>query len=307
MDALEGMRVFVQVAQRRGFSKAARELRMSPPAVTKHVAALESRVGSRLFDRTTRSVALTEAGRVYLERCIECLQAFDDADASVGELAKEPRGVLRVTAPMEWQTELAPTLTLLMSKYPNLGVDLRVSNRTVDLVEEGIDVAVRVAASLDGRYVARPVARLSFPFFAAPSYLAKYGRPRKPGDLARHRNLVFVEPRPGTDLVFERKGRRVSVHIDAVMTSNSGEALRAALVAGIGVAPLPSFHIRDGVSSGALEPILEDWKLALSARVYAVYPHRRFLSPKVKVFVEALRARYGDGTRDPWWPETEGG
>jgi DNA-binding transcriptional LysR family regulator len=302
MDAVESMKVFVRVAQLGGFSKASRELRMSPPAVTKHVASLESRLGSRLLDRTTRSVALTEAGRVYLERCLECLQSFDDAEASISELAKRPRGLLRVSAPIEFRSVLSPVIVRLMSEHPDLAVDLRVSNRTVDLVEEGIDVAVRVAASLDGRFVARPLARVSFPFFAAPAYLEKHARPRKPADLARARNLIFVEPRPMTDLVFERKGRRVSVHIDSVMISNSGETLRDALIAGLGVAPLPSFHIRDAVSSGALEPILPDWKLALDARVYAIYPHRRFLSPKVKVFVEYLREAYGDGSLDPWWP-----
>jgi DNA-binding transcriptional LysR family regulator len=191
----------------------------------------------------------------------------------------------------------------VMNQHPDLSIDLRVSNRTVDLVEEGIDLAVRVAASLDGRFVARPLARVSFPFFASPSYLEKHGRPRKPQDLARARNLIFVEPRPMTDPVFERNGRRVSVHLESVMMlSNSGEALRDAALAGLGVAPVPSFLIRDAVSSGALEPVLPDWKLAMDARAYAIYPHRRFLSPKVKVFVEALRSAYGDGTRDPWWP-----
>jgi DNA-binding transcriptional LysR family regulator len=301
MDAVESMKVFVRVAQLGGFSKASRELRMSPPAVTKHVAALESRLGSRLLDRTTRSVALTEAGRVYLERCLECLQSFDDAETSISELARKPRGLLRVTAPIEFRAVLTPVIAKVMNAHPDLAIDLRVSNRTIDLVEEGIDVAVRVAASLDGRFVARPLARVSFPFFAAPSYLEKHGRPRKPGDLARARNLIFVEPRPMTDIVFERNGRRVSVHIESVMISNSGEALRDAAVAGLGIAPIPSFLIRDAVSSGALEPVLPDWKLVLDARVYAIYPHRRFLSPKVKVFVEYLREAYGDGTRDPWW------
>ena len=302
MDGVESMKVFVRVAQRGGFSKAARELRMSPPQVTKHVAALEARVGTRLFDRTTRSVSLTEAGRVYLERSIECLQAFEDADASVSELAKEPRGLLRVAAPLEFRAEVAAVVVRVLNAHANLTVDLRLSNRVVDLVEEGVDVAVRVAYSLDGRYVARPVARVTFPLLAAPSYLERHGRPQKPEDLAHHRNLVFVEPRPNTEVSFERKRRRVTVKLDTIMMSNSGEALRAALLDGIGIGPLPSFLVRDDVAAGALVPILEEWKLYPDARVFAIYPHRRFLSPKVKVFVEALREAFGDGTRDPWWP-----
>jgi DNA-binding transcriptional LysR family regulator len=296
------MRAFVQVAQRGGFAKAARELGVSPPAVTKQVAALESRLGMRLFDRTTRSVALTEAGRVYLERCLECLQSFEDADASVGELAKEPRGLLRVTAPVDFRAELEGVIVQLMLAHSSLTVDLRLSNRAVDLVEEGVDVAVRVAFSLDGRYVARPLAKVTFPYLAAPSYLARHGRPKKPEDLARHRSLVFVEPRPMTELVFQRKGRRASVQLDTVMASNSGEAMRRALVEGVGIGPLPSFLVCDAVASGALEPILEEFKLYPDAHAFAIYPHRRFLSPKVKVFVEACRDAFGDGTRDPWWP-----
>src|SRR5262252_8118397 len=147
MDIVDGMRVFVRVAQRSGFAAAARELRMSPAAVTKHVAALETRVGARLLDRTTRRVALTEAGRVYLERCHECLQAFDDADAAVSELSDAPRGKLRISRP-------------------------------VDLVEEGFDVAIRAAAKLEGDYVARPLAPLRLGVYAAPSYLREHGRPR---------------------------------------------------------------------------------------------------------------------------------
>lgn len=302
MDTLESMRAFVQVAQRGGFARAGRALGMSPPAVTKHVASLESRLGTRLFDRTTRSVALTEAGRLYLERCLECLQSFEDADASIGELAKEPRGLLRVTAPVEFRAVLEGVLARFMLDHSNLAVDLRLSNRSVDLVEEGVDVAVRVALSLDGRYVARPLAKVTFPFLAAPSYLERHGSPKKPEDLARHRSIVFVEPRPITELFFERRGRRASVRLETVMTTNSGEAMRSALIAGVGLAPLPSFLARDAVASGALEPILEEWKLYPDARLFAVYPHRRFLSPKVKVFVETLRAEFGDGTRDPWWP-----
>jgi DNA-binding transcriptional LysR family regulator len=302
MDSVESMKVFVRVAQHGGFSKAARELRLSPPQVTKHVAALEARVGTRLFDRTTRSVSLTEAGRVYLERSIECLQAFEDADASVSELAKEPRGLLRVAAPVEFRAEVAAVIVRVLNAHANLTLDLRLSNRVVDLVEEGVDVAVRVAYSLDGRYVARPVARVTFPLLAAPSYLERHGRPRKPEDLARHRNLVFVEPRPNTEVSFERKRRRVTVKLDTIMMSNSGEALRAALLDGIGIGPLPSFLVRDAVLAGSLVPILEEWKLYPDARVFAIYPHRRFLSPKVKVFAEALREAFGDGTRDPWWP-----
>lgn len=303
MDALETMKVFARVAQRGGFARAARELQMSAPAVTKHVAALEARVGVRLLDRTTRRVALTEAGRVYLGHCLECLQSFDDADASVSELAKEPRGLLRVAGPIDIQGPIARATARVMSAHPNLAVDLQLSNRTFDLVEHGIDVAVRGGTSLDGRYVARPLCRTTLKLLAAPAYLSRYGRPKTPFELTRHRHVVFAEPKPMTEFSFSKNGRRVSIHVDPVMTANGGESLRVGLLMGIGMGALPTFMIRGAVSSGELEPVLSDWKSLYVGRFYALYPHRRFVSPKVRVFVEALRTEFGDAERDPWWPD----
>lgn len=301
MDRLLSMKVFVRVAQHAGFAAAGRDLALSPAAVSKHVSALEARIGTRLFDRTTRRVGLTEAGRVYLERCHECLQALDDADAAVGELARAPRGLLRVTAPIDFGVNLEPVLADVMNAHPGVVIDLQLSNRVVDLVEEGIDVGVRAAFSLDGNYVARPLALTRLAMFAAPSYLRRHGRPRRPEDLARHRCLVFAVPKPMTEMQFRRDGRQVRVALTPVMTSNNGAALMAAGRQGLGVVCAPSFLARPYLDAGELDPILLDWTLP-EFRVFAVYPHRRFLSPKVRVFVEALRARFGDGTADPWWP-----
>lgn len=305
MDRLQSMKVFVRVAQDAGFAKAARDLRMSPGAVSKHVSALEAQVGVRLFDRTTRRVALTEAGRVYLERCLEALQALEDADASVGELAKRPKGVLRVTAPIDFGEQLVPVVAGLMRTQPEVMVDLRLSNRVVDLVEEGVDVAVRIAPTLDGRYVARPLALSRLAIYASPEYLRRHGRPKRPEELANHRCLVFAEPRPMDVLPFARGRRTVRAKLHAVMTTNSGEAFRLALIDGLGIGPLPSFLAHRDVMAGRMEPVLLDWTLP-QYRVFAVYPHRRFVSPKVRVFVDALRAAFGDGSRDPWWPEPPG-
>ena len=260
------------------------------------------RIGTRLFDRTTRRVGLTEAGRVYLERCLECLHALDDADASMSELAKAPTGMLRVTAPIDFGESLLPVVTEVMTAQPNIVVDLRLSNRVMDMVEEGIDVGVRIARSLDGQYVARPIARTRLGVFGAPDYFRRYGRPRKPEDRSSHRNLVFTEPRPMQELLFVRGGREVRVKVTGVMMSNNGEALMAAARHAVGLAVAPSFLARNDLEAGRLEPVLLDWSLP-EFSVFAVYPHRRFVSPKVRVFLEALTARFGDGTRDPWWPE----
>jgi DNA-binding transcriptional LysR family regulator len=302
VDTLQTMKVFVRVAQRAGFAAAARDLRLSPAAVTKHIAALEARLGTRLFDRTTRRVGMTEAGQVYLERCLECLQSLEDADASVTSLAGEPRGLLRVTAPVDFAHNLAPTLAGFLVAHAGIQVDLRLSNRSVDLVEEGFDVAVRVARSLDGPFVARPLALTRPAVWGSPAYFRQHGRPRVPEDLAAHRSVVFAEPRIMEEVMFERGGQQTRVKLNAVMVSNSGEALRLAAQAGVGLTYAPSFMTMADYRAGLLEPVLLDWTMP-AFKVYALYPHRRYLSPKVRVFVEALRAAWGDGTRDPWWPE----
>jgi DNA-binding transcriptional LysR family regulator len=302
MDRLVSMQVFVRVAQHAGFAAAARDLQISPAAVSKHVSALEATLGTRLLDRTTRRVGLTEAGRVYLERCLECLHALDDADDSMRELAKAPAGFLRITAPIDFGHNIVPVLSELMAAYPSIVIDLRLSNRVMDMVEEGIDVAVRVARSLEGQFVARPFARARLGVFGSPAYLREHGRPRQPEDLVAHRNLVFTEPRPMHELVFVRPGREVRVKVSAVMMSNSGEALMASARRGIGLVVAPSFMARRDLDAGHLEPILLDWSLP-EFGVFAVYPHRRFVSPKVRVLLEALIAHFGDGTYDPWWPD----
>jgi DNA-binding transcriptional LysR family regulator len=304
MDLLQSMKVFVRVAQRSSFAAAGRELRMSPGAVTKTIAALEEHLRTRLLDRTTRRVGMTEAGHLYLERCQECLQAAEDADASVTALSKEPRGVLRVTAPVDFGVTLMDTVVAdFMARNPGIVVDLRMSNRSLDLIEEGIDVAVRVAPALDGQYVARPLAVSRMGVWGSPAYLRKHGRPRVPEELARHRNVLFLAGRLLDEWTFERQGRQQKVKLAPAMISDNGEVLRLAARHGLGLSVAPSFVMAPDVAAGLIEPVLLDWTLA-PMRVYAIYPHRRFLSPKVRVFVEALRAAYQDETQDPWWPDT---
>jgi DNA-binding transcriptional LysR family regulator len=304
MDTVKSMRVFARVAQRAGFAAAARDLRVSTAAVTKHVASLETRVGARLLNRTTRKVSLTEAGRVYLERCLECLQAFEAADASLNELSGAPRGLLRVTAPVEYgNIHLVPIVARFMARYPSVTVDLRLSNRMLDLVEEDIDIALRFAISLDASYVARPLVSTRAAFWAAPSYLRAHGRPRRPEDLAKHPCLVFAEPSPRDEIVFERDGRKTRVKLKTVLVTNSGEAIVVGARMGVGLALLPSMLAAAEYRAGVLEPVLLDWS-TFTGRLFTVYPHRRFVAPKVRAFLEMLRAEYGDDpARDPWWPK----
>lgn len=303
MDSVQNMRVFARVAQLGGFSAAARDLHLSGAAVTKHVAALEARVGARLLNRTTRSVSLTEAGRIYLERCLECLQAFDDADASVGNFSSAPRGLLRLTAPIEFgNIHLPPLIAAFTARHPQITIDLHLSNRIVDLVEYGMDLALRFASGLDAGYVARHLATARGAFWASPGYLREHGRPRKPEDLARHRTLVFAEPAPRDDVLFVRGNKKVRVKLTPAILSNSGEALMECACHSAGIALAPSFLAAPAYAAGRVEPVLLDWT-TFNGRLFACYPHRRFLSPKVAAFLEFLLATYGhDPSRDPWWP-----
>ncbi len=294
------MRVFARVAQRSSFAAAAKDLRMSRASVTKHVAAIEERHGVRLLDRTTRSVSVTEAGRTYLERCLECLQAYDDSEAAVGALSAEPRGLLRVAGPFDLHRHLPRHVARFMKAYPSVDVELRLSNHTLDMVDEGIDVYVRVTNALPPEVVARQVAITRLAVWGAPSYFRKHPRPRAPGDLVHHRFALFNEPPVLDEWTFERDGRRTKVRLKPGLVTNSGEGTVAAVLEGVALGVIPSFLI-SADEAARLEPVLLDWSLGARG-VHAVYPHRRFVPAKVRAFVEHLRSALGDGRSDPWWP-----
>ena len=191
VDALQMMRVFARVAQRASFAGAAEDLRMSRASVTKHVAATEERLGVRLLDRTTRSVSVTEAGRVYLERCLECLQAYDDSEAAIGGLTAEPKGQLRVAGPFDLNRHLPDLIAKFMRAHPAIQIDLRLSNRTLNMIDEGIDVYVRITNSIDADLIARPLAITRLGLFGAHSYFSKHPRPRTPSTTSLTDSIGF--------------------------------------------------------------------------------------------------------------------
>jgi DNA-binding transcriptional LysR family regulator len=302
MDALQMMRVFARVAQRASFTAAAEDLRMSRASVTKHVVAVEERHGVRLLDRTTRSVSVTEAGRVYLERCLECLQAYDDSEAAIGGLDAEPRGLLRVAAPFDFNRHLRDLLTQFMKAYPAIELDLRLSNRTLDMVDEGIDVYLRITNSIDAGLIARPLAITTLGLFGARDYFRKHRRPRAPADLAHHRFALFNEPPVLDEWTLERRGKRTKVRLRHAIVANSGELAMAAVYSGIAMGVMPSFLLSPE-HADVLEPVMLEWSVGQRG-IYAVYPHRRFVPSKVRAFVDFLRAALGNGSRDPWWPQS---
>ncbi len=301
MDTLETLRVFVRVAYRNGFAAAARDLRLSPATVTKHVAALEERLGIRLLERTTRKVNLTEAGRVYYDRSLEVLHALADADAAVTELDRSPSGLLRVAAPVELgQTHIAELLAPFALAHPKIVLDVRLANRAPDLVDEGFDVSIRVVRPNDAfPYVSRALAVSRLGLWATPAYLRAHPKIRRPEDLAAHRHLVFTDPVVNDVLTFEKGPIVKRIAIRPAMLSNSAELLRVALLASAGTALMPSFMIQPDAAAGRIERVLPEWSCG-ELRFMALYPQRRFLASRVRALLEALQAAYGDGARDPW-------
>lgn len=300
MDRLKCMRIFVRVASGSSFAAAARELRVSAATVTKHVSALERELGVRLFERTTRRVQLTEAGRFYLERCGETLQALDDTDAAMSQLSRSPAGVLRLTAPVDLSGDMGRVIARYTRDYPDVVVDLRLANHNIDLIEQGFDLGVGLLSPSHASYISRRLCVTTVGVYAAPGYVRAHGAPRKPTDLVHHRNLIFVEPQPRTELVFRKGNRRIQVQLPGGLLSNSGAALLAMAVEGAGLCVGPSFMMANALAVGQVVQVLADYELG-SFPLHVRYPSRRFLPAKVRCFLESLYQYFGtDPDADIW-------
>ena len=293
MDRLQTMSVFVSVAEEAGFAPAARRLNMSPPAVTRAVSELEGRLGCRLLHRTTRSVRLTEAGERYLADCRRILSEVDAADRHAAGLHAAPSGTVTVTASrMFGRTVLTPVLGDLLNRYPDLTVSALFADRVVHLLDEGIDVAVRIAELPDSSLSAVRVGSVRRVLCAAPGYLAAQGRPAMPDDLSRHRLINFVNMTPGGEWRLEYDGRRHSVRPRARLLLNTADAAIDAAVAGGGITRVLSYMIADRIADGTLESVLPDYEPP-AVPVHVVHKEAGQTSARVRAvvdhFVERLR------------------
>jgi len=304
VDTLQSMRVFVRVVETGGFAAAARGLHLSPAMVTKHVAHLEARTGARLLNRTTRQVRTTAAGQAYFERCVAILAGVEEAETEAGAEAAAPRGTLRITAPVEFGNDhLSAVAAEFLGRHPGVDLVLDFSNRRIDLVQEGYDLAVRVAREMDTGLVGRRLASLRFHVVASPSYLARHGRPGAPEDLAGHRCLVFAIPAPWTSWSFLREGGATTVKVTPRVTATSSAALLQAACAGVGISLLPSFVCGRALARAELVSLFPDFDLG-ALGVYALFPHRTLLPVRVRLFIDLLVERFGrDARADPWQPE----
>ena len=289
-DRFAGMRVFSEVAKAGAISRAARALRMSATMATKHVDALEARLGVRLLHRTTRRLTLTEAGRDYLSACERILADVAEADAAAAEGRAHPRGLLRVSAPNALgQREVMPLLPAFLALYPDLQVEMTLNDRFVDLAAEGFDMAIRIGALSGASLIARKLAPARMLVCAAPAYLAQAGRPETTADLARHACLGYTLPEPASAFrwLFGARGEIVAP-IAPRLFSNNGEALRAAAVAGAGLVYLPSFIAGEDLRAGRLVAVDLDAPPAELDGVYAVTPPGRIPQAKTRALVAFL-------------------
>lgn len=289
MDQLTGMAVFARVVEENGFTAAARSLNLSKAAVSKQVARLEDRLGVRLLNRSTRRLGLTEAGRDYYERARRILAEVEDAEQAASSRLVHPRGLLRVNAPVSFgQTYLTPILPHFMKRWPELRVELALIDRFVDLIDEGFDLAVRVAALGSSPLIARRLCEARHVVCAAPSYLAARGTPQRPADLGKHDCLLYSYLTTGDEWRFTGPdGREFGVRVDGPLRANNGDALRHAAAAGLGIVYSPDFLMADMLQQGLLVPVLPEWHTSELA-VQAVYPPGRPLGAKVRVFIDFL-------------------
>jgi DNA-binding transcriptional LysR family regulator len=288
MDILPGMAVFAEVVEAKSFTGAARRLGMSKAAVSKQISRLEERLGARLLNRTTRKLSLTEVGAAFYERCARIVAEAEEAELAVTRLHETPRGTLRVDVPVDFGIQyLTPLLPAFMLANPELKVDISFNDRFVDLVDEGFDLAVRIGQLPDSSLIARKLAESGAVICAAPEYWDRHGRPSHPSELARHNCFAYSYLATGNEWRLKGAEGEISVRVSGTLRANNGNALRQAAVAGLGVVATPVFMACDDLRAGRLEPVLRDYE-APRRGIYAVYPHNRHLSAKVRVFVDYL-------------------
>jgi len=294
MDVNE-MLVFARVVQAGSFTAAAAKLGMPKSTVSRKVSELEERLKSRLLHRTTRKLSLTDAGRTYFDYCARIAAEVEEAERAVSTLQEKPRGLLRVTAPVNVEF-LGPIVGDFLKRYPEIRLELLCTGRAVDLVEESFDVAIRAGALADSTLIARTLGSSPWNLVATPGYLKKRGRPRSPEDLKKHDCLFFGAGRNPFDLRLEKGDISVEVALFARMIVSDMEILHAVATAGLGVAVLPVMLSVKDLRAGRLKRVLPDWNPPATP-VQVVYPSSRHLSPLVKTFVEHLQERM---TPPPW-------
>lgn len=296
MADLSQLEVFVAVVDSGSFTAAAEALGVSKSFASRQVSQLEDRLGARLLQRTTRKVSLTDVGRVFHERCARILEDLQEAELAVSQMQTVPRGTLRMSVPMSFGLRyVAPAVGELMARYADLHVDVSFSDHRADLMDEALDVVIRIGKLADSSFIGRKLAPARTFVCASPDYLKARGTPRAPEDLRDHDCLLYAYQRTGHAWSLEGPQGEVSVPVAGRMVANNGDALLEAARRGLGVVYAPDFLAADDLRAGRLSRVLPEW--CSEAAVWAIYPHNRHLSAKVRAFVDLLGAHFEN---PPW-------
>jgi DNA-binding transcriptional LysR family regulator len=289
---MEAMAIFAKVVEARGIAAASVELGLSAPTVSKALARLEQRLGSTLINRTSRRLVLTDAGRSLAEHAARLLADAEAAEGALVAQSAAPRGLVRLAAPMSFGIrEIAPILPEFLALYPDVSIDLHLSDALVDVIGGGFDIALRIGILSDSSLRARRLGPVPGVIIAAPAYLDRRGRPTHPSELARHECFTYAYLRNEGGWVFsDDAGRRVTVRPSGRLRVNNGEAMLPAAIAGLGIAGLPVFIARDAVADGRLEQILAGWQASLPS-LYLLTPPAGPRPPRVQVTVDFLVRR----------------
>jgi DNA-binding transcriptional LysR family regulator len=274
-------------------SAAGRALGMSPAMVSKRIAQLEARLGVRLLNRTTRRLSLTAEGAAFQERSTRILADIEETEAAVSGMRGKPRGTLRFTAGATFaRLHLGPLFPDFLARYPDIKLEANFTDQVVDIIDQGLDLAIRIAELKDSSLVARKLAPNRSVVCASPAYLKKFGAPRHPGDLADHRCIILAQTAgPNPVWNFQGKDGPIAAHVSGPIVCNSGEVVRDAAIAGLGLAIKSTWDVGQELKAGRLKTVLDDFMVP-APNIYAVYPHSRHLSPKVRCFVDFLVERF---------------
>lgn len=293
MDRFAAIRVFCKVVESGSFARAADQLGASTTSASRHVAELEAHLQTRLLNRTTRRLSLTETGRAFYERAVQLLADLQEAEQEANRATVEPRGTIRLTASIAFGVRfMTPAIAEFLARHREVRFDVSLSDRTVDLVEEGFDLAIRIGALGTENLVARRLGETRLLVCASPAYLERHGTPRTPADLATHNCLTYAYESAQSQWRFrDSEGREHGLRVAGTLHSNNGELLAATAVQGAGIVLEPAFMLAAEIRAGRLVPLLEGFE-APRLPIYAVYPSRKHLSAKVRVFVDFLGERF---------------
>ncbi len=288
MDLLLPMRMFVRVVETGSFTAVAAEQNTTQPTISRQIAALEDHLGARLLTRTTRALALTDDGRAFYEHAIHVLEAMSEAEGAVGRRRGVPIGLLRLVTPVVFgRLHIVPRLPVFLERYPDVSIDLVMADVFSDLVEQGIDLAIRVGEVTDPGFIARRIGMVRRVTVASPAYLKAHGTPRTPSDLTDHQCIVYTRLSTGNRWVFEGPDGPLTIEVKGRFRADNSEAVREAVLGGLGIAVIPTFAFSSEIATGGVEVLLKDFE-PKRLPMHAIYPSRRFVPLKVHAMIDYL-------------------